>query len=112
MPMELTILCNHFISIHILYSDGDMSKTVLQYTAYTIWGLSGLYLIIVFCLYSSIRKALAVLKASAAFLSANFHTIIVPIMSILFSFAFIAAWIIAALYLFSVGDIVGETGGT
>jgi len=39
----------------------------MQYTAYAIWGIAGLYLIIIMCIYSNVKLAIAVLRAAAAF---------------------------------------------
>jgi hypothetical protein len=84
---------------------------VLEYTAYIIWGLSGIYVFIILCMYTNIRMSIAILRASASFVSGNLSTIFIPLFSLLFALVFICAWMVAAIYLFSVGEIVGETGG-
>lgn len=66
----------------------------------------------VLCLYNSIKIAIAVMKTSAVFISANLRTILVPLASFIFFSAFIIVWIIDAAYLSSSGDVVAVTGGT
>ena len=80
--------------------------------SYVVWAFAVLYLLIVFCLFHSIKIAVAVLKASAAFLSANMHSILIPFLSLLFTLGFTAAWIVISVYLFSAGEILPTTGGT
>jgi hypothetical protein len=54
----------------------------------------------------NIKISIAVLKTSATFLGLNLHTMIVPILSFIFSSAYLIGWLIAAVYVFSVGEIV------
>jgi len=84
---------------------------LLKIAAYCLFGFSGIFLLIVLCSFNSIRLSIAVVRASATFVSNNLHSIIVPFLSLIFSVAFFALWGLAAIYLFSVGEIEGTTGG-
>ena len=92
--------------------NGTSTKSYYKDFAYATWGVAVLYILIVVCLFNSIKVAVAVLKASAAFLGANLHTILIPAFSFAFTMAFTAAWIVVAVFLFSAGEIQPATGGT
>jgi hypothetical protein len=66
----------------------------------------------VLCLSTNIRLSIAILRASASYLTDNISSILVPIVSFIIALGVLAAWITAAIYLFSVGTITPVTGGT
>ena len=88
------------------YPEGDNTQKWLNYAAYTIWGLTGVYCLAVLCCWYSIKIAVKVLRTSARIIMGNLRMILVPIVSI----AITAVWIAASLYFFiwllSTGDII------
>lgn len=89
----------------MIFRDGTSTKTYLKDFAYVVWGFAILYLLIVLCLFHSIKIATAILKASAAFLSSNMHAILIPVMSLMFTMGFTAFWVYVSVYLVSAGEI-------
>jgi hypothetical protein len=77
----------------------------LTYTAYGIWALSALYVIVVLCITTNIRVSIAVLKASASFLTDNLSAVFVPVYALIFFLIFLTYWVVSALFLFSVGAV-------
>jgi hypothetical protein len=87
-----------------------MSHIYVRLLAFLVWALSGVYLLVLLCLCMNIKISICVLKTSATFLALNIHTMIVPLVSFIFSTAFLFGWLVAAVYIFSVGEIV--SGGS
>ena len=87
------------------YEDGDSTQNMLKITAYVLWGLSVLYVLLICCLYKDVRKSIAIIQAAAAFMQTNMHVILVPIYSIVFTVCFLAYYLIGQVYLFCVGTI-------
>lgn len=92
--------------------DGSTTKTWIKWGSYASWAAAVIYVLLVLCLFTSIKIAVAVMKTSAIFISSNLRTILVPFFAFLFTAAFIAFWVIDAAYLSSSGDIIAVTGGT
>lgn len=93
------------------YAEGETTQKALNASAYIIWVLFGIYMLMVCCLYYSIKISIKVLKVAAKVLMRNLHMIIVPISMIIIMGAWIALYIYALLYLMTVGKVteVSET---
>ena len=78
--------------------------------SYVSWGLSGLYFLLVLCLFMSIKITVAVMKTPAVFISSNMRTFFVPVIAFLITALYVAFWIVDAAYLTSAGKIEGSGG--
>lgn len=76
------------------------------YAAYTLWGLAGLFLLILFCICKRIRLGIAIYKTTALFMRQNCSVIFVPFIFLLLIVIWIGFWVIGAIYLFSVGELI------
>jgi len=78
----------------------------LNYTAYTVWGLAGLYCLVVLCTFYAIKISIKVLRVSAKIVMNNLRMILIP----LFGMAVMVVWILfygyCMLWLMSCGDMV------
>jgi hypothetical protein len=78
--------------------------TYLTYASYILWALAGFsFLICCFCL-NSIKIGISVFRTTAQFLSSNPLIFLIPTFSFFLIVLWILAWIISAIWLFSVGN--------
>ena len=68
--------------------------------------LTGIYLLVICCIYYSIKISIKVLKTSAKVIMNNMRMIIVPVIGIIGIIAWVAFFIYGLLYLMSCGQIV------
>lgn len=80
----------------------------LDYTAYTVWGLAGVYALLVLCTYYAIKISIKVLRVSAKIVMNNLRMILIP----LFGIAVMIVWILfygySLLWLMSCGQMVSN----
>jgi hypothetical protein len=86
------------------YPEGDTTQKWLNYTAYTVWGLSGLYVLVVLCAFYAIKISIKVLRVSAKIIMNNLRMIIIPIIGIVVMIVWILFYAYSLLWLFSCGD--------
>ncbi len=72
--------------------------------AILLWILSGLYLLIIMCCWSRIKLGAAVIEAASDFVATKPSIFFVPLVFIFVIAAWIAFWVISAVYVYSVGD--------
>jgi hypothetical protein len=96
---------------NIKYPEGDTARIYIKLCAYVIWGLAVIYFLILLCMCINIQIAIAMMKTSAIFVSHNLKTVFVPFFAFIFVGIFVIGWVIGAVCLFSVGEIIPEGGG-
>jgi len=72
--------------------------------AYACWIACGLTVLMLICLWSRIKLAVAIMKAAADYVKSTPSCMLVPPMLLLVLIAFYAYWGITAVYLFSSGE--------
>ena len=77
----------------------------MQYGAYALWGLDGLFALITLCCCSRIRLAVAVMKVTSSFMYRTPSVMAVPLFFIIIVAAWMVGWTILAVYIMSVGTI-------
>ena len=88
------------------YPEGDTTQKWLNIAAYAVWVVNVIYILLVCCLYYSIKISIKVLKTSAKVIMNNMRMIIVPLLGIAVIICWFAAFTYGLLYLMSCGDIV------
>jgi hypothetical protein len=78
----------------------------LDYTAYTVWGLAGLYALIVLCTYYAIKISIKVLRVSAKIVMNNLRMILIPLAGMLVMVVWILFYGYSLLWLMSCGKMV------
>eukprot|EP00931_Biecheleriopsis_adriatica_P098375 TRINITY_DN7231_c0_g2_i1.p1 TRINITY_DN7231_c0_g2~~TRINITY_DN7231_c0_g2_i1.p1 ORF type:complete len:949 (+),score=198.10 TRINITY_DN7231_c0_g2_i1:115-2961(+) len=92
-------------------NNADIRK-VLEICGYVIWGLGGIYVVLVLCLVNRIRLAIAVNKVAAIFVSHTPRILIVPIAQAFVGVVWILVWGLSITFLISqVPDNYTEKGG-
>eukprot|EP00826_Nyctotherus_ovalis_P013994 TRINITY_DN1385_c0_g1_i1.p1 TRINITY_DN1385_c0_g1~~TRINITY_DN1385_c0_g1_i1.p1 ORF type:complete len:477 (-),score=108.79 TRINITY_DN1385_c0_g1_i1:582-1952(-) len=88
------------------YRDAVDEGDELNYLVLAIlfWSFDGLFLLMIFCCYDDIQTALAVITAAARFVFSNFFILLVPIIAIIVTCAYIAYWIATIVFIYSIGD--------
>lgn len=89
----------------LLYDPTSNTFKYMQYGAYAVWGVDGLFALIVLCCCSRIRLAVAVMKVTSSFMYRTPTIILLPIFFIILCAAWIVGWTFLAVYIMSVGTI-------
>lgn len=76
-------------------------RLLLEYTAYVLWVLGGLYLFLVLCFCGRIRLAIAVNKVAATFVAQTPQVMLVPVIQALVAVLWIGLWIFCSSFLLS-----------
>ena len=87
------------------YVEGDTTQKWLNIAAYTIWGLLGIYCLVVCCLYYSIKISVRVLRTSAKIITRNMRMVIVPIVGVACVIIWIAFSVYFLLWIMTCGEI-------
>ena len=87
------------------YDQSDNNYKYLQYGAYALWGLAGLFFLIVLCCCSRIRLAVAIMKVTSQFVYNTPSILLLPIIFLALCAGWIVFWVYTAVYVFSVGNI-------
>lgn len=88
----------------------ENSTTSRRVLAYICWGIAGIILLGVICLFGRIKLAIAILKAAADYVKANPFIFLVPPVMLILLLAFYAYSGITAIYLFSSGEPAQASG--
>ena len=87
------------------YDVSDNNYKYLQYGAYALWGLDGLFALIVICCCSRIRLAVAIMKVTSQFIYGTPAILLLPVLFLIICAAWVCGWTFTAVYLMSIGDI-------
>ena len=71
-----------------------------------LWILAGIYFLILMCCCSRIRLGIAIIEATSQFVASKFSIFFVPVFFFLIIMVWVAYWIISAVYVYSVGEVV------
>ncbi|CAE7629797.1 slc44a2, partial [Symbiodinium pilosum] len=74
----------------------DVLRTTLQVIGYIFLGLAAVWLLLVFCLRSRIKLAIAVNEVAAKFVTHHPHMILVPLFQFLLGLAWLVIWVVCA----------------
>lgn len=77
------------------------SRDALRICAYIVWILAGVWIILVICLYSRIRLAIAINKVAAMFIYHTPTVLLVPVIQIIIAVAYFILWAMSACFLLS-----------
>lgn len=81
-------------------TDEDTKKII----AYVLWGILGVILIFVLCMYSRIKLGIAIVKTGAMFIMNVKSTLLVPTFMCLMSAVLFAVYVIGFVYTYSSGE--------
>mmetsp|Transcript_6102 Transcript_6102/g.14172 ORF Transcript_6102/g.14172 Transcript_6102/m.14172 type:complete len:962 (-) Transcript_6102:330-3215(-) len=79
----------------------ENARKALEICAYIIWGIGGVWILIIFCLFNRIRLAIALNKVAAQFLSTNVTVVLVPAIQAVIGILWCVAWMAGASFLLS-----------
>jgi len=81
--------------------DDETHRDVILYCSYIVWGLGGLWVLVILCLVNRIRLAIALNKVAAQFLSNNPHTVLIPVVQAIVGIIWVLIWCLSATFLLS-----------
>lgn len=81
--------------------ESESGRKALEIIGYIIWGLAGLWVIAVCCMYSQVQLAIGVNKVAADFVVYNRAIILQPIIQYIIAVLWTLAWMAAASFLVS-----------
>lgn len=87
--------------------DATTSKW-LDYAAYTVWGLAGLYALVVLCTFYAIKISIKVLRVSAKIVMNNLRMILIPVFGIVVMVVWILFYAYSLLWLMSCGKMTEQ----
>jgi hypothetical protein len=87
------------------YQPSDKNYDYLTYGAYILWGLDGLFFLIVLCCCSRIRLAVAIMKVTSQFIYGTPSVLLLPIIFTIICCVWIGGWVVSAVFLMSIGEI-------
>ena len=89
---------------HETFPEDDDNRQYVQYAAYTIFGIAGLFAICVCCCWKAIRIGLAVYMTTAQYISSNLRIFLLPFFTYIFAAIWFTIWIVSFIFVFSVGE--------
>ena len=92
----------HYVDID---TNSEDVGNIIQITIYVLYGLTGLYFLMVLCLCKDIAVSVAVLKTAAVIILRNMRVLLVPAVASVIIFAFIFGWGFGLCYLLSCANI-------
>jgi len=87
------------------YVEGDNTQKWLNIAAYALWTLTGIYCLMICCLYYSIKISVRVLKTASKIITRNMRMVLVPVIGIILVTCWVAFAVYMLLYLVSCGEI-------
>jgi hypothetical protein len=78
---------------------------MLEYGSYAIWGVDGLYVLVLLCLCNRIRLGVAIMKVTAQFIGDTPSIYLIPVVFLILCSGWIACWAFSFVFLFSIGTI-------
>lgn len=86
------------------------NQNYYYYGARICWGLAIWMTLMICCLWNRIMLAIKIIQATADFITDYQRILIVPVLLAVFLLAYICYWGLAAVYIFSVGEVVHKEG--
>lgn len=83
------------------------NQMAFMYLTYIMYGIIGLSIIGLGCIFNKLRLAIAIIKTAAVFVKDEFLVILVPPVTALFVAALWFWWVYTALYVYALGEIKG-----
>jgi hypothetical protein len=80
----------------------------LNYSAYTVWALAGLYALVILCTFYAIKISIKVLRVSAKIVMQNLRMILIPLGGILVMAIWILFYGYSLLWLMSCGTMTAK----
>lgn len=93
-------------------TNSETLGTWLQISIYVLYGLTGLYFLMVLCLCKDIAVSVAVLKTAAVIVLRNMRVLLVPAIATITIFAFVFGWGYGLCYLLSCANVHLPTDGS
>lgn len=85
------------------YDEDDPIHNYLAYTAYIVWGITGVLGLIVVCCFDSIQLGIAVFQTTAQYIACNMHIFLLPAIAFIVTAIWYVIWLSSAIYIFAVG---------
>lgn len=86
------------------YPEESSTYKAYQYSGIGLFVVAGVYLIILLCCCTNIRRAVGIVKATSNFSQSVPEIFAVPVVFFLISLLWMAFWTVSALFLYSIGD--------
>ena len=86
--------------------DDKKQQRYVEYFSYAVFIVSILYFIVMLCLCSRIRLAIAIFQVTSDFMRDTPSLFLIPIIFLIIGLSFLAIWIVSAVWIFTVGEAV------
>lgn len=85
------------------YDELNPTFKYLEYTSYVIWGITGAFALTILCCLNAIQVGIQVFKTTIRFVLSNMEIFIMPAIVSVLTMVWFLVWLLAAIYIFSVG---------
>lgn len=99
-----------WIRNHKYTSQDQPTFKYLAICSYVLWAIGGLIFLFMLCCCNAIKVGIAVMKATAHFVSANLRIFILPFISYVFITVWCLLWFFGGMYMYTVGYAIPRPG--
>jgi len=93
------------------YPEESSTYKTYQYSGIALLVVAFIYLVILLCCCTNIRRAVGIVKATSNFTKSVPEIFAVPVVFFFISLIWMAFWATSALYLYSIGEVEKRTDG-
>jgi Plasma-membrane choline transporter len=92
------------------YDSATPNYLYLTYFAYVLWTLSGVTVILGYFHWNSVKLAIKLFTKTRMYILHNFRIFLIPTIALLVSFVLFVGWIVAGIWMYSVGSPAPQAG--
>lgn len=83
----------------------DPTAEYLKYSAYGLWGVAGIFCLILLCCYSALKLGIAVFATTVDFTKSNCCIFLLPTVGMIIQVVWCLFWIVSFVMVFSIGEV-------
>lgn len=83
----------------------DPTADYLKYSAYGLWIMAAIFVLILLCCYSQLKLGIAVFSTTVDFTKANCIIFLLPTLGMIMQLIWFLVWIVSFVMVFSVGEV-------
>jgi hypothetical protein len=84
---------------------GTDTADYLLYSAYGLWIVAAIFVLILLCCYSRLQLGIAVFKTTVSFTMSNCCIFFLPMIGLILQLAWFIVWIVSFVFVFSIGEV-------
>jgi hypothetical protein len=89
---------------------GTDTADYLLYSAYALWSVAGIFVLILLCCFSRLQLGIAVFATTVDFTASNCCIFFLPLIGLVIHLVWFIVWVVSFVYVFSVGEVTQREG--